>query len=267
MVDIGLIAALYNSGLTLEAVAARMGVSKQVIYYHMKKFGVPRRTSAEGHQLPLNHEAFDSYGEQAEYWAGFLLADAHIAKPRGNGQPQLELCLSEKDACQLEAFAEFASAAHPIKRKRSTHGVQLKLSFRSARMCSRLLELWSGNRAKLDRIPSPHLAGSRHFWRGVVDGDGSMFTGGDGSFRFSVCGSYSLMQAFATFCEERVPMRRPKLRANKSIFEVRAGGRTGKAIAETLYSNCTVALPRKKKLALANLRGLKSLYKNSPLAA
>jgi hypothetical protein len=50
---------------------------------------------------------------------------------------------------------------------------------------------------------APELAASRHFWRGVVDGDGSIFTVKTGHSGISLVGSQRLLDAFLGFLRER----------------------------------------------------------------
>lgn len=261
--------ALYRGGHSLAQVATLYGVSVQAIWYHMRKLGEPRRTSGETHSIPMNHRAFDQHSETADYWAGFLLADGHVAlDKRGNAQPQIELSLSTKDAEHVAKFKAFLGSGHQIVIRHgggfSVGGTQSRISFRSARVAERLIQLWGGSRLSLERLPVPALASSRNFWRGAVDGDGSLHMARNSVPRLSLCGSRALVESFGDFLLTQ-GIGVPTVRANGSIFEVRYGGKTAVEVAGCLYSSCVVALDRKLAIvnAFAERKWTRDFYNNS----
>lgn len=123
---------------------------------------------------PLNHEAFDIVTNDAAYWIGFLFADGSVIKQQ-KGAPQVQLRLSEIDRGHLEKFRQFLASTHVITTSPPGNfgGYRSRASARyavtSRRLAGRLLEM-----GRYEGPIASELAASRHFWRGVVDGDGGI---------------------------------------------------------------------------------------------
>jgi hypothetical protein len=102
------------------------------------------------------------------------------------------------------------------------------------------------------------LQDNKHFWRGVVDGDGHIKNrnGKDGD-RVVVLGSSVLMCQFITFIENNIPNARTRLIADSKIFRLILYSYTAREIVELLYENCVVALDRKLEQARRMIEGSK----------
>ena len=137
----------------------------------------------------LNHQAFDIVTNDAAYWIGFLFADGSVIQQQ-RGAPQVQLRLSEIDRGHLEKFRQFLDSTHAITTSPPGNlgGYQSRASARyaivSRRLAGRLLEM-----GRYEGPIAPELAASRHFWRGVVDGDGSIFILKTGYSGISLVGS------------------------------------------------------------------------------
>jgi hypothetical protein len=96
---------------------------------------------------------------------------------------------------------------------------------------------------------APELATSRHFWRGVVDGDGSVFILKTGYSGISLVGSRRLLEAFLEFLRECNLSGRMTVSPHKSIHEVSTAGHLAELIIDELYRNATTVLERKAAAA------------------
>lgn len=162
------------SGVSRKDAAGTFGFTVETARKLVKKRGVQLRIGRPP-TCEVNHAAFDVLTPDVAYWMGFFWADGCVHQD-AYGSPALILGLAEKDEAHLMKFRAFLSSTHAITRHKKTAtsfgGDWFSFRVRSQRLCEVL-----GTRgfAKKDaRIPDDVLANSRDFWRGVVDGDGSI---------------------------------------------------------------------------------------------
>ena len=86
---------------------------------------------------------------------------------------------------------------------------------------------------------------SRDFWRGVVDGDGSLGLLANGYAYFGLVGSRRLLEPFLSFLQSNDLGARITIRPEKMIFQVATAGHIAEKIVSSLYENASVALDRK----------------------
>lgn len=112
------------------------------------------------------------------------------------------------------------------------------------------------------------LAMNRHWWRGVVDGDGWSYFGGDGAYRLGVCGTRQTCEAFLAFVRTITPTR-VNVQPNATIWSTCLGFRHATRVAAVLYPDgVPIALARKAdaaRLAVARGRAQGWLPPPSPL--
>jgi hypothetical protein len=94
------------------------------------------------------------------------------------------------------------------------------------------------------------LEDNKHFWRGVLDGDGYIKNrdGKDGD-RVGVVGSYNLMCQFITFIKKNILDARIRLIVDGKIFRLIVYSYMARKIIGLLYENCLVALDHKLEKA------------------
>jgi hypothetical protein len=197
----------------------------------------------------VNHEAFDVVTDDAAYWIGSLFADGSVFHKK-NGSLTIQLRLSEIDRGHVESFRQFLGSTHAIATSppgnfggyRSRASVCFAVS--SRRLAGRLLEM-----GRYEGPIAPELTTSRHFWRGVMDGDGSIFILKTGYSGISLVGSQRLLEAFLWFLRERNLSGRMTVSPHKSIHELSTAGYLAELIIDELYRNATTALDRKAAAA------------------
>ncbi|GAA3747248.1 hypothetical protein GCM10022379_15290 [Micromonospora maritima] len=233
----------FLGGATLSQIAAEFGVTAPSVRGLLSRRGVEIRSVSYG----LRHDAFDDFGPESCYWIGFLFADGCVSYRTGH-MPQISVGLAARDRDHLVALRRFLGCDNSISATSPTHG-SCQFSVRSHRLADRLVEL-----GRYAQTVDERLVESRDFWRGVVDGDGSL-----GIYRrpapstsllsqFRVVGRRHLLEAFVRFLE-REGIMGLSVRPHRSIFTVGTTCGPAERIAELLYRDAVTALARKAEIA------------------
>ena len=200
-------------------------------------------------QRPLRHDAFDVLTPEASYWLGMMFTDGTIDR-HSTGQSEIALGLKACDRGHLVKFRDFLGSEHAIIERPPKRGlfgmsgVQYRYSVRSQPLSDRVDTL-----GRYGPAPDPELAASPDFWRGVIDGDGTVGVY-SGSPTVKVFGSDWLLGAFVEFLDS-VGLRRARygrpvnVRPCHGIFAVGTSGTTALGITRLLYADAPVALDRK----------------------
>jgi transposase-like protein len=240
---------LYASGESTLKIGLLLQLSPTTVNKWLHRFGVtlrePRETST---RCQVRHDAFDVITSDAAYWIGFLFADGSV---RSDGQSgMVSVRVSERDRDQLAKFRTFLGSTHKIGTAPAGNfgGYRSKPSVRlcipSVRLSQQLLSL-----GRYEGPISDLLIQSRDFWRGVVDGDGSLGILATGYAYFELVGSRRLLEACLSFLRSNELGARMTIRANKTIFQIATAGFIAEKIVAFLYENAAVALDRKAATA------------------
>ncbi len=203
----------------------------------------------------IDETVFEAITEQSAYWIGYLMADGNIYTGK-TGNPRIGLTLAERDREHLVKFRKFLNCSNEISSKKSRlkgrTWIQYTLRAISKRIADRLIE-FGVTPSKSLTAKVIGLENNRHFWRGVLDGDGYIKNkdGVDGD-RVVVVGSYDLMPQFRDFIRSNIPGSIVRVKQDKRIYRLYIYSYTARALVETLYHDCDIALDRK----LAKARGM-----------
>ncbi len=250
----------YQSGLGAKRTATLFGVDKKTVFNLLQANGVSTRKGAH-FRLPVDEHVFDKLTEESLYWLGFLMADGcvSISKAGGYTQKCVIVCLAVKDRAHLEKFKAFMKSGHAIRTRwtRNKSGKwteSARISITSAYLADQLTSFGITPAKSKTCKASTELATNRHFWRGVVDGDGCIHRW-DPSTRlipsFDVLGSRFICDQFITFIYGMTldPLVRLHRTKRKGCWCVRAGSKSSWFILKTLYGSSAYHLDRKKVLA------------------
>jgi hypothetical protein len=186
------------------------------------------------------------------YWLGFIAGDGYVREDRG----ALIVRLAQGDAEHLRKLGVALGSSAPLRRIRGStkapdnlyaglfiysmplakalagHGVVQAKSL--------ILRAWDG---------APSLM--RHYWRGLIDADGTIMATHN-QWQVSLVGSKDSVHGFAEWTRSIAPVitAHPKPIGNIWFFGVR-GRVQCRAIAEALYGDCSTALDRKRERAQA----------------
>ena len=240
----------YRNGASQADVSKIHGCNRTTVLKVMKRNGEPARDmDVATRSYQLRDDFFDVIDTEEKAWTlGFITADGNIGDSDKRGaRHRVEVHVHRSDRDCLESMAKALGYTGPILDRKN--GVASRLVICCKRLRDGLVkqgvtprksivaQAWSG---------PDHLM--RHYFRGLVDGDGTIYPHPCG-WMIGLCGSLSIVSAFADFVAERVGVRlNPK--RDKNIFVVKYGGKHNPAkIASLLYGNSTISLNRKRLLA------------------
>ncbi len=196
----------------------------------------------------FDHYSLDILNNKTEYILGLMLSDGCITK---NDDFRIYL----KDYDLIEKLHLFFKSKLPIKTRKDV--IQYGLTFRSKQLCNILRNY--GIVEKKSKIAKVHedLQNSIDFWRGMIDGDGSIsFNLKKKSFRITLCGTIEVCQSFVDFVKRNGvdTKHKPSIRKDIENFaEVKFGNKMAYQICKLLYGNLQPDdLVLDRKLILAN---------------
>jgi hypothetical protein len=178
------------------------------------------------------------------YWAGLLHADGSICRTTNR------VVLVQKDRHVLEEFLKFLDQ-------------NSKITYRGGNTPFGWSEGYSATTGKCGQAlraigvkgePVSELYASRHFWRGMVDGDGSVKTEKDGSRpAIWLCsGKERDIRAFCEWIGSLFEYSGPKpYQAGLNKWYAYASHARGRILGLYLYRNSYSAVPSKRDTALA----------------
>ncbi len=264
-----------DEGYKLQEAADALGISKKTVSNVVRDAGICR-PGGKPRTCTVNGAAFDVLTPESLYWIGFLWADGNVhqdvitesRKSRATaGAPAITVGLSAVDREHLEKFRAFLGSTHAITENaprsaapafeggpRINTGPTVYFSIRSKGLCA-ALELYGFTTKRL-RVPVPEVAKSRDFWRGMVDGDGSLGVYPIGGMNYPgvrLAGQRSLVEVFADFLKNNgLASLRPF--EGIGVWTVSTTGNTATEIIHHLYANASVVLDRKRERAEMILR-------------
>jgi hypothetical protein len=197
----------------------------------------------------LDHTFFDGVDtEEKAYWLGFITADGCIPD---NGKNTLTVELKESDASHLQKLCASLKSDRPILL--SSRGC-VKVYFGSWQIVDSLKTLGLGYRKSGTVRPwsgPAHLM--PHYWRGLVDGDGTIVPQRvRNKWTIGLCGSVHCVVEFCNWARGVTGSRalpRQSTHSPSCWYWQTGGTWAPQRLAEALYADATIYLDRKKDLA------------------
>lgn len=241
------IARQYRRGVGTWILAKKFNVSVPSISYTLKRMNVLMRPSAFAKRHSLNEHAFDKLNEAALYWLGFFAADGHVGVATAGSQAPVDLHLSRKDVEHIRKFKTFLGATHKIQIREQSARIQI----RSTRIAARMIQL--GIKPKFGNKIDRQLIKSRHFWRGLIDGDGCLTICKMGRNLkvpvISVAGAKRTINGFLKFAN-RLDRRPSQIkRCIQPTFQISFTFNAARKLIRILYTRHTISLRRKQIIA------------------
>ena len=244
---------LYQHGFSAKAIMRSYGYEHHAsIVAAIKRQGIEIRSNHDANRLySVNQNFFDVIDtEEKAYFLGLIYADGCVHKR------SLSIALKRSDKHMIEQFKQAIESEHPIKDnlvgagKTDKKYKQSNIFITHKHLAKRLKELGIvARRGKIEKCVSQIPDHLIHHWaRGLVDGDGSWHAAPG----MSVCGEKSLLEFVrSTFAENIGTNPELKIHKHKSAkiwYLVYGGRQQGLKIAEWLYNDATMWLPRKKEV-------------------
>lgn len=251
------IAQMYADGLSSVKLKSLFKYGHITILNAVRRQGIKIRTNTENKtKYTFNHNFFNKIDtERKAYWLGYILADGCVS------HKELILCASLKDIEIGNNFLKDIECNNTLKDGFSKgFGVLSKvfrISFRSDMILQDLLNL--GIAPKKSNTVKPPLIDKnllKHFWRGVLDGDGwvSTYLQKPKSIKkgkpfncleIGICGNKFIMEGFSTYLDSLGIIH--KIMPDKSIWRIKLSGKKAVILGNELYSDCNICLSRKRE--------------------
>lgn len=241
---------LYESGLSVYAVAEQIGCTQSNITYHLRKLGI----KPTGHiKYSCNYTYFENIdNEHKAYWLGFICADGNIFKNN------LHIGIHSKDIELLEKFKLDIEATNPIVSKtyisKGKSSNVCRIDLYNGILCDSLKAkgINENKTGRMDwgiitnNIPDDLIC---HFIRGYFDGDGCWKYNPNrkqATFHIIELGD-SFTKNILQYLISKGLKSKAKIQSVREKFSVlEIGGLNNiKVIFDILYSNSTIHLTRK----------------------
>jgi DNA-binding transcriptional regulator WhiA len=248
----------YISGENSNQLAVAYKVSSTVILRWLRKNDVHVRDYVDSsfRRGLLNEEVFNVITEEGAYWIGFLMADGGVTKTK-EGSPRICLELSEIDKEHVEKFKKFVGTTNKLvsrvhKIKSGELRKSFRISFRSRKVCA-ILYKYGITSNKSFTAEVKRLENNKDFWRGVIDGDGTIRLDSNKYPVVQLVGARPLLNQWSSYVESITSLK-PTVRKNGKVFVVRFRGKNAVKVIKHLYDKSSVHLDRKKNVAQHILR-------------
>ena len=247
----------YTTNYTGQEIAKELGCSIKVIKNVIIKAGVLWDNSPTNFKLKngykINRECFKNFDTEAElYFYGLLLADGCII----SNSNSIQITTQQRDKAIIESLRDFIGTDKPIANKRQ-QGIyeSVALCFSDKEIADKLRSVGLESRKSLkEKVPTFYNSDDinmRHFWRGFVDGDGSVNSLENYRARMvGLIGTKEIIDDFVAFCKKHSSFEKCSIVQNKVVnkncYELCANGKDASAIADLLYKDSNFHIDRKK---------------------
>lgn len=230
----------YAAGESAAFLSSLCGMSRRT-FQRQAALLYGKRSQGGQQKYFCDETVFDKLTEQAAYWIGFLLTDGNIHNNR------VRFSLQKKDSDHVKNFKKFLKTNAPVC---TYSNGMAAIEVRSPKLVQCLGRLGVIPNKTLVATAPEQLTNSRHFWRGVVDGDGCLHISKIHRYRMQLClsGSHMLVAQFISFVRSIVPCDVTPI--NKGNFStVNLSGTRYARVVDILYKNAVITLSRKHKIA------------------
>ncbi len=237
---------LYAQGWGYKKIAKKIGCDYTSIGLLLKRNGIKTREGGGQAKHEIDDDFFSVINTEAKaYWLGFILADGAIYETG-----HVLIGLARVDHIHLEKLLKSVQSTSSIKQYTKKRGTQMSTArLFSKKMVSDLNALglrprktFTDHSQLIDAIPKD-LA--RHFWRGVIDGDGSVYECANGRCGINLTGTETTCQKFEEFVAG-LGLRKMGWNTRKSSYCVTIARKKDLIALLEAYGNSNVYLERKQ---------------------
>lgn len=246
---------LYKNGLSSLKIARKFNVSYQTILKKLEENNVEIRSNEiNSRKYNVNHDYFDEIDtEEKAYWLGFIYADGYITISN-KGWKYFGVSVSTKDVEILKKLNESLDSNYEIKTYKS-NGYGNGNEYCRLLICSKKIvdDLMKHgvlkNKTNILKPPKIKYELIRHFIRGYIDGDGSIFRSSNG-FNLTIVGTEDILNYIIDyFIENNLIKNRVKIcerRKGQTVKYFKCGGNLQvERILNHIYNNSNIYLERK----------------------
>jgi len=225
--------------LSWEDLSEQLGRTEQAIQVRASMLGLQRYVDP--------YPFFEQWSEESAYIVGFFAADGWAVK---RGPESVRIGFAQKDPDILYTIRDTLNTGEVYKAKRGMHRYYFQ-SVRTYEWMCRLFGRDVSRKCHTLQWPSVPDAYIRHFMRGAVDGDGSLFRRKqDGLWDFAyTTSSEEFIRAFSEKVLDKTGIEL-NLTLNKiNVWHARSAGIKAVCLSDWLYRDAAIALERKAWIA------------------
>lgn len=233
----------YKNGKPITKIKNDYPISQDTVCNYLEEKGISRnRNNIDERKHNINDDVFKELDDQTCYWIGFLLADGNVRK-----DGVVRLRLKKSDISHIKKFQKFLNTDYKVYTNKRVSGINI----RSEQIVKDLKEYGViPNKTHKIKIHDD-LKLNRHFWRGMIDGDGTVRITNEGYTIISLTGSYNTCISFKCYCYSHTSTQANLVENNyeKDKYSFKTSGSYAEIIISKLYQNARPYLDRKKEVA------------------
>lgn len=247
----------YNNNFLIKTITEKYNLQHSTFVNFLKSKNVQIRKRKETLLLQRNYSCFETIDtEEKAYWLGFIAADGCIAKEMN----QIKISLKGSDIEHLEKFKAFINTPVNITKRFIKCNNKLcevvTIVICNEKICQDLIKLGCTPKKSLTldiKLEFITQAFIKDFWRGYIDGDGSIRK--KDYITLSFISTLEMCKKGLEFFKTLVDLDTMKYkyitclktRINNS-YSLAINGVKAKIILDILYKDSTIFLDRKKEI-------------------
>lgn len=254
----------YSSGLKIYEISNKYNIKEGIVYSAIKRNGIKRKTNQK---YIFNRSFFEKIDtEEKAYWLGFISADGAI----NNRHTLLSLNLKYSDIGHIKKFLKSIEMNEkksvPItildQRKYGRNSIVASLALSSTEIVKDLINIGVGPKKTYTLKPwqSSNDALERHYWRGIIDGDGCLYkpTPNSNLIYCSLVGNLEVLQGFNDFLKKQLNFS-VLITPHGTIYKMFVC-KQSIDLFNTIYKDSNIFLERKMKIAMMAINNNKNKY-------
>lgn len=237
-----IICSRYQKGESGVSIAKDFPYCEQTIYNILDRNNIDKRSMSKAcRKYELDHSSFKILNSEAKYWIGFIMADGSVSTEENMLSIQLQL----SDYNHLEKFRKFISGNNKVHKKNNDNRSYCAINLTSEEIIKDLND-YGIEPNKVEYAKVNQLEHDRHFWRGMIDGDGYLSKTDRNILRLR-CKSQNIVKQFKEFCLNFINPN-TSIYKNTNFSEYKLNDSYAIKLAKKLYKDSEVYLDRKKEI-------------------
>tara|TARA_Y100001958_G_C21202529_1_gene529007 strand:+ start:486 stop:1646 length:1161 start_codon:yes stop_codon:yes gene_type:complete len=237
----------YPKGIS--RISSDYGIGDNTVRSHVKNVMSHRDSEFTFESKMKNHYAFDEINEKSAYWIGMLMADGNVSYEKNKSGRVTLGQGGEENFNEIYRFKEFLEyEGEPVRGLTKEGKPKISITVSSTKITNKLISYGVTPNKSLTAKVSPELINNRHFWRGLICGDGGVYIEKNKP-KIQINGTQEVCQQFKGYCLSIVPEIKANILPNHSIWKFGFHSTFAYDVIKKLFEDTHYGLDRKVKLA------------------
>lgn len=238
---------LYNKGYTPDEIGKKFDITDNTVRYSVKRQGGTLRSLSQSlRKYTFDHNFFEIIDTEAKaYFLGFYLADGNV------WQNKVQLSIHPQDSYIINSFIKYINGNNKVHFYTKQNLNVAKLVLNSSKMVNDLIShgIIYRKTYKLIKVPLVPDSLEKHFWRGVLDGDGwVMITNKGTSIETGICNMQKIViEHFKRFLEKNNITPGKICHANQKIYKIGLSAVNAIRFLDLIYNESSLDLRLTRK--------------------